>query len=173
MSIISNVRREIQAWNTAFLESIPGELGCVIRARFYGFKCGKHCRVLSGTRIFHPSFLVLGNNVGIAHGVQINAGGGVVIDDDVLIGPAVKIWSQNHRIDDLERKIRLQGYTRQEVHIRENCWIGANAVILPGVTLAPGTVIASGAIMTRSALVENQVYAGVPAKVIRQRGRST
>ena len=50
----------------------------------------------------------------------------------------------------------------KEVHIGDNCWIGAGAIILPGVTIGNGSVIAAGAVVNKD-VPDNVMVAGVPA----------
>lgn len=52
----------------------------------------------------------------------------------------------------------------KEVHIGDNCWIGAGAIILPGVTIGNGSVVAAGAVVNKD-IPDNVMVAGVPAAV--------
>jgi acetyltransferase-like isoleucine patch superfamily enzyme len=163
------IKVEIREWYRALLRAIPGEIGCWLRRNFYGFHAGRGTRVLSNTIVYYPERLIIGENVGITAFTQINAGGGVRIGNDVLIGPGCCIWSQNHSYHDSSVPIRSQGYERKEVIIEDDVWVGAQATILPGVILRRGTVVASGAVVTKST-AEYAIVAGVPAKVIGTRG---
>lgn len=94
--------------------------------------------------------------------------GGIRIGDDVIIGPGVRIFSENHRFQETARLIRAQGQDRAPVVIESDCWIGAGATILAGVTVGRGSVVAAGAVVTRS-VTAFSVVAGVPARRIRSR----
>jgi acetyltransferase-like isoleucine patch superfamily enzyme len=113
--------------------------------------------------IHYPDRLVIGNDVGISDGCQLNAGGQIEIGDGVLIGPCALIWSQNHGYEERDLPIREQGYKWNKVTIEDDVWIGAGAIILPGVCLSRGTVVAAGAVVTRSTECYS-IVAGVPAK---------
>ena len=165
----ASLGNELREWFRAFLRAIPGETGCWIRNQFYGYSAGPGVRVLSYVIVYYPERLTLGAHVGIAAYGQINAGGGVEIGDDVLIGPGTMIWSQGHVFDSLESPIRCQGYNREKVVIENDVWIGAGAIILPGVRLAQGTVVAAGAVVTNST-EPLALVAGVPARMIARRG---
>lgn len=52
----------------------------------------------------------------------------------------------------------------KEVHIGDNCWIGAGAVILPGVNIGNGSVVAAGSVVTKD-VPENVMVAGCPATI--------
>lgn len=162
------VRREFLEWYRALLRLIPGRIGESLRRAFYGFKSGKNARVLPNVVIYYPEQLTLGDNVAIAASCQINAGGGIEIGNDVLIGPNTLVWSQNHAFDDPKIPIRLQGSNREKVTIEDNVWIAAGCIIVPGVTIATGTVVGAGAVVTKSTL-PNSIVAGSPAKKIGSR----
>jgi acetyltransferase-like isoleucine patch superfamily enzyme len=110
----------------------------------------------------------IGNNSAIGAQSFLGGQGGIEIGDDVIMGPQVKIFSENHNYNDPLKVIRKQGETRKGVKIGNNCWIGAGVVILDGVTLRNGCVVAAGAIVT-SSFPENSILAGIPAKIIKLR----
>lgn len=94
--------------------------------------------------------------------------GGITIGRDVIMGPQVKIFSENHNFGDPSKPIRMQGQSRQGVIIGDNCWIGAGVTILDGVTIGKGCIVAAASVVTTS-LPENAVAMGVPAKVTKSR----
>jgi acetyltransferase-like isoleucine patch superfamily enzyme len=98
--------------------------------------------------------------------------GGIDIGADVIMGPGVRIFSENHRFDAVDRPIRTQGVERLGVRIGDDCWIGGGVTILDGVTIGRGSVVAAGAVVTRS-VPAGSVVAGVPARVIRERSSSS
>ena len=51
--------------------------------------------------------------------------------------------------------------------VHDGCWIGANSTILPGTVIEKGCVIAAGSVV-KGLLKSNRLYAGMPAKEIRQ-----
>ena len=110
----------------------------------------------------------VGDRSAIGAGSFVGGQGGVSIGEDVIIGPGVRIFSENHNYDSLERPIRTQGETRLGVTIEDDCWIGASALILDGITVGNGCVIAAGAVVTKD-VPAFSVVAGVPARVIRSR----
>ena len=52
--------------------------------------------------------------------------------------------------------------------IEPDVWCGANVTILKGVHIGKGSVIAAGAVVTKN-IGEYEIWAGVPAKKIRNR----
>lgn len=114
----------------------------------------------------------IGNNTGLGHSNFINGQGGVTIGDDVIIGPYVKILSENHIFSNIHTPIRTQGVTRQGIIIESDVWIGANVTILDGVTIGKGSVIGAGSVVSKS-IPEFSIAVGVPCKVIKTRENNT
>ena len=112
--------------------------------------------------------ITIGNNSGINAGTYLAGQGGIEIGDNVIIGPGVKIFSENHNFTGNDKNIKDQGVSRKSVTIQNNCWIGAGAMILAGVTIGEGCVVAAGSIVTRS-ITADSVVAGVPGKILKSR----
>ena len=100
---------EIQLWVFSFLKAIPGRIGCGLRNVLLPYKNGAKVLIWSHTHIDSPSKLTLGNNVSINRGCVLHAGGEIEIGNDVLIGPGVTIYSQNHNFEDTSMPIVAQG----------------------------------------------------------------
>lgn len=110
----------------------------------------------------------IGNNSAVGAQSYIGGQGGVEIGANVIMGPGVKIFSENHIFSHPDIPIRLQGETRLGVVIGDNCWVGANVTIVDGTHLGFGCVVAAGAVVNKS-FPENSVIGGVPAKLIKNR----
>jgi maltose O-acetyltransferase len=155
-------------WLQHFLKFVPGKTGCFYRKFFLPYKSGSSSFIWDGVHIDSQSKLTIGNNVSINRGCIINGGGDVSVSDDVLIGPEVIIYSQNHIYKNLEKKISEQGYLTSSVLISDNVWIGARSIILPGVKIGSNSIIGAGSVVTKD-VPSNCIYAGNPAKLIKQR----
>ena len=59
--------------------------------------------------------LIIEENVGIAANAFIAVRGKVKIGRNTIVGPGVSIHAENHKFEDLETPIRLQGATREGV----------------------------------------------------------
>lgn len=112
--------------------------------------------------------ITIGNNTGINARAYMGGQGGIKIGNDVIIGPDVKIFSENHIFSSIDVIIKNQGESRKGVVIDNNCWIGSGAIILDGVNLGSGCVVAAGSVVTKS-FGENSIIGGVPAKLIKNR----
>jgi len=53
----------------------------------------------------------------------------------------------------------------RDVHIGDNCFIGAHSMILPGVTIGDNCVVAAGALVARN-VPAGSLVAGNPARVV-------
>jgi acetyltransferase-like isoleucine patch superfamily enzyme len=122
------------------------------------------------------SKILIGNNVVIRPGTFLFAdpsagGGGIIIEDDVLIGPGVHFYTNNHDFSDVTRPIIQQGYPppseNDSIIVRYGAWIGARAIILPGVTIGRNAVVGAGSVVTRD-VPEFSVVVGNPARVLKR-----
>jgi acetyltransferase-like isoleucine patch superfamily enzyme len=112
--------------------------------------------------------LSIGNNSAIGSHSHIGARGELRIGNDVIIGPMVTIFSENHNYESLDLPIRKQGESRKGIFIEDDCWIGAGSTVLDGVTAGQDSVIAAGSVVTKD-VEAYSVVAGVPAKQIKRR----
>ena len=112
--------------------------------------------------------LIIGNNVGMNHYCFIGVRGDIIIGNNVLFGPRVSIFSENHNFQNPNKLINEQGITKGKTIIGDDVWIGAGASILSNVKIGDGSVIAAGSVVTKD-VPPYSVVAGIPAKVIKKR----
>jgi acetyltransferase-like isoleucine patch superfamily enzyme len=112
--------------------------------------------------------LEIGDNVGIAQNCFIQVRGKVTIGNDVIFGPGVYLFSENHNFDDPDLPVLVQGETRKGVVIEDGVWIGSRAVILDGVRICKNSIVAAGSIVNKD-VPAYSIVAGVPAKIIKYR----
>nr|WP_106784356.1 acyltransferase [Lysinibacillus timonensis] len=92
----------------------------------------------------------------------------IVIGDNNLFGPNVVIVDHKHNYEDPNTLICNQGITTSPIKIGSDNWICSNVVITDGVTIADHIVVASNSVVNKD-LVKPGVYAGTPAKLIKER----
>jgi len=120
------------------------------------------------TTVFAPfytnfgRFIRIGKNVFINHACTCLDMGGIIIEDDVLIGPKVNLITENHPLDPANRKALIC----KPIVVKRNAWIGAAATIMPGVTIGENAVVAAGAVVSKD-VPANTVVGGIPAKFIK------
>lgn len=115
--------------------------------------------------------LKVGDRTTFGKGCFFGAAGGIEIGEDVVAGQFIRFHSENHRCDDLNLLIKEQGVTHKGIKIGNNCWIGAGSVFLDGAELGDGCVVAANAVVSKK-VPDNFIIGGVPAKMIRVRGKN-
>ncbi|MFK5889551.1 MAG: acyltransferase [Flavobacteriaceae bacterium] len=114
------------------------------------------------------SSLKIGDNVGINHYCFIGVRGDIEIGDNVIFGPRVNIFSENHNFNKIDIPIKNQGVTKGKTTIGSDVWIGANVSIMSGVDIGNSCVIAAGSVVTKN-IPPYSIVGGVPAKIIKNR----
>lgn len=122
--------------------------------QFYGngtIICGQNSYIGSYSTIQSATNcqVVIGNNCSISHNVRIYTSSNVTHQD----------------FDTLGQKNKTEG----DVVIGNGVWIGANVFIKEGITIGNNSVIGANSVVTKDVL-ENGIYGGVPAKLIRMKG---
>ena len=126
------------------------------------------CEIDDSTAIVSPFYcdcgcrMTIGKNVIINKGATILSPGKVEIEDNVLIGPEVKIATVDHDFYDRHSLLHFG-----KVTIKENAWVGIGAIICPGVTIGKNAVVAAGAVVTKD-VPDNVVVGGNPARFIKE-----
>ena len=154
------------------LRDIPGGLGILLRRKWYSKKlkkAGKNLTVLPGTVILNPQNMECGDNVSIGVNNYIQAGGGLVIKSDTMLGPYVKIWTQTHNYKDYNTPVHSQGYTFKSVEIGHDVWVAANAFIMPGAIIGDKCIISANSVVGEKVYSTGTIIAGYPARKIGER----
>jgi acetyltransferase-like isoleucine patch superfamily enzyme len=153
---------------------------------------GKGVVLEEGILVFHPEMISIGNDVYIGHNTILkgyfnnfliiddgtwigqqcffHSAGGIFIGKNIGIGPGVKIITSFHGEEGFEKPILHSKVVFAPVAIEDDADIGVGAIILPGVTIGKGAQIGAGSVVTKSIQVYG-VAAGVPARIMRQRGK--
>lgn len=117
------------------------------------------------SQVIAPKRITIGKNVersfARSGNCYIQGLNGIVLEDDVLFAPGVKIISSNHGFQNHKEIVKSL-----PIKIGSRTWLGANVVILPGVTIGKNCVVGAGSVVTKS-FENNVVIAGSPAKVIK------
>lgn len=112
--------------------------------------------------------LIIGDNVGISQNCFIQVRGLVQIGSNVMLGPGISIFSENHGTSDLNTPMINQAEIRIGVKIENNVWVGANSTILDGVIVGEGAIVAAGSLVNKN-VPAFAVVGGVPSKIIKYR----
>lgn len=137
---------------------------------FYNY--GTNAEFRAGAYAVNCSKIFLGNNVIIRPLSMLFAdprgeGPNIIIEDNVMLGSGVHIYTANHTFSIPGVDFISQGHDIQKtVRISKGAWVGANTTILPGVTIAEHSVVGAGSVVTKDT-VRNSLYLGSPARKIR------
>lgn len=126
--------------------------------------CGPWVNIAGDVHLSSGRNVRIGNRSGLGPGCRVY--GGLIMGDQVMVGPDVAFLSENHRFDDLERPIGQQGRTeRDPPRVENGAWIGLRATILPGRVVGEGSIVAACAVVTRD-VPPYAIVGGNPAEII-------
>lgn len=141
-------------------------------------------RLGKNARVNQPIYLDYGYNIHLSDNSFINMHctlldtGPIVIGENTMIGPDVKIYTAVHALDGAERFWLEEGgiaavktYTAP-VKIGNLTWIGGGSIILPGVTIGNNVVIGAGSVVTES-IPDNAIACGNPCRIKKWNTAST
>ena len=135
-------------------------------------------RIGAGSKVWHFSHVMggarigerctLGQNVFVAADAQLGAGcriqnnvsiyDGVVLEDDVFVGPSAVFTNVRNPRAAVDRRRQLE-----RTSVGQGATIGANATIVCGVTIGAYAFVGAGAVVTRD-VAPHTIVSGVPAR---------
>ena len=114
--------------------------------------------------------IVIGNNCNFGAMNHITCSNKITIGHNVLTGKWVTITDNSHGQTSKEQlelaPIERPLFSKGEVIIMDNVWIGDGARIMPGVTIGRGAVIGTNSVVTKD-IPPLSVACGTPAKIIK------
>lgn len=93
--------------------------------------------------------LKIGDNSSIGPFSFIGCSGQISIGKNVMIGPRVSLFAENHNFSNTSVSIKSQGVNNKGIVIGDDCWIGSGVIILDGVTIGQGSVIGAGTLVSK------------------------
>jgi len=118
----------------------------------------------------HEGFLRVGDKVVFGAWDVVNCYLDVEIGDETILADWVYVADFDHRFDDPERPIRVQGIVKSPVRIGAGSWIGEKASVLRGTRIGPGSVVGAQTV-ARGRYPDLAVIVGNPGRVAKVRGR--
>jgi len=137
-----------------------------IMVQFFVKKAGKKIKVRFNADISPNIEIGDFSELGTRCMIQSN----VKIGNNVLMGPDVKIYSRNHKYEDIDIPIQFQGKSYQYTKLGDDIWIGANVIITAGCSIGSHSILAAGSVITKD-VPSWGVVGGVPAEIIKFRKR--
>lgn len=114
-----------------------------------------------------PSIRLL-DGVFIGTGCEFNIRKGLLIGQHANIASGCRFIDHDHGTEDGQRIGSQLGH-EQPIVLGNDVWLGCNVVVLRGVEIGDGAVVGAGAVVTKS-ILPNEIWAGIPARKIGQRG---
>jgi len=133
--------------------------------RALGFKMSPQATIWAGANL-RSKKIEIGQGVFINVGFYHDGYDLLQIEDNVRIGPFVRIITATHEIGPSAQRCQIE-VVGKPVCIKAGCWIGSGVTILPGVTVAKACVIAANSLLTESTESDG-LYAGTPARRVRE-----
>lgn len=91
--------------------------------------------------------------------------GGIKIGNNVIIGPRVTMWTENHNFNS-SKMIPYDEYDiPKPIIIEDNVWIGLGCQICPGAIIGQGAIIGMGSVV-RGNIPPLAIVFGNPAQII-------
>lgn len=149
---------------------VLGKIHCLWPANV---KIGNKCTIQDYVdfRIAHPfsgnNSIEIGDRVFIGRCCEFNASSKITIGDDCMIASNTTLVDVGHDFSE-HIPINQQAIIAKDITICEDVWIGTGCRILRGVTIGKGSIVGAGSVVNKS-IPENQIWAGVPAKFIKNR----
>jgi len=122
-----------------------------------GAVIGDNCII--GQNVFIANGVIIGNGVKIQNNVSLYTG--VIVEDDVFLGPSMVFTNVINPRSFIERKAEYK-----PTYIRKGATIGANATIVCGNEIGPYALIGAAAVVTKTV----KPYALVIGNPARQNG---
>jgi acetyltransferase-like isoleucine patch superfamily enzyme len=125
--------------------------------------CGKRFSLASGVSLLGTSELQIGDEVLIARDCFLNCGGGLVLEDGVVLGPFVVLSTMQYVF--AAGMVQMRQVIVHPIHIGRGSWLAAHTVVKAGVRIGAGVMIGGNSAVVGD-IDDHVLAAGVPAKVI-------
>ena len=126
-------------------------------------KCGRNFQICSHSMIVGPENVSIGDDVYLAFGCWIQGSGGIVLEDEVMLGPYSILASSNHTKH--QDSYRFGCPSLKPIVLRKGSWTGSHVTVLGGVEVGEGSAVAANSVVTKN-VPAGFVVGGVPAKII-------
>jgi maltose O-acetyltransferase len=128
-----------------------------------GLDMGRGAIVESGCFFFSDN-MTLGDYCVVNHNCYLDNKERITMGPRSGLAMGSMLVTSNHAMGD--GFPRWGAFEPAPIEIGAGTWIGARVIVLPGVTVGDGCLVGAGSVVTKD-LEPNGIYAGVPAKRIR------
>ena len=130
--------------------------------------CGRNLQVSRHVTINFTNRLEIGSDVFLATGCWLHARGGIVLEDEVQLGPYAVLVSGDHT--QIDGSYRFGPSNLAPIRICQGSWIAAHATVTKGVIVGRGALLAANSVATHD-VPPFAMAGGVPARVIHEESR--
>jgi len=113
------------------------------------------------------NYIEIGDRVFIGMSCQFNCNTRIKIGDDSMVASNTTFVDTGHETNP-GFKINEQALIVGEIIIGKDVWIGTGCKVLKGVTIGNGSIVGAGSVVNKP-IPDYQIWAGVPARFIRNR----
>jgi maltose O-acetyltransferase len=135
--------------------------GFLLRPSFKS--CGGNLQVARHVTVNFTNRLEIGTDVYLGLGCWLHAGGGIVLEDGVQLGPYAALIAGDHTPIDGSYRYGPGKYA--PIRVCQGAWVAAHATVTKGVVIGRGAVLAANSVATRD-IPPFAVAGGVPARVL-------
>jgi acetyltransferase-like isoleucine patch superfamily enzyme len=139
---------------------------CLLRPAFKS--CGRNLQVAQRVAINFTDRLELGSDVYIATGCWLHACGGIVVEDEVQLGPYVVLVTTAHAL--YEGSYRRHPSKVAPIRLCHGSWLAAHSTVTKGVTVGHGALLAANSVATHD-IPPDSIAGGVPARVFKRQAQ--
>lgn len=134
--------------------------------RLYGAKIGPKCHFYAKGKIWAPWNLICEDRVSLGDDAELYNPSPMYLGSHAIVSQGAYVCGASHNYNDpnfpvISYPMRLGAYS----------WVCAKAIVSPGINVGDGAILALGSIATKD-LEPFGIYAGTPAKKIKERLRS-
>lgn len=150
--------------------------GNLNKVRIYMYGNGNRILISENSHIHHADIEIISNegatlhigknlDMGKNNNFVVGEGGNIYIGDDCLFSHEITIrGNEGHKIIDMHGNVVNKN---KDVKIGNRVWIGENVKVLKGVEICDDVVLGTSAVVTAGKYMGNAVYAGIPAKLVK------
>lgn len=128
-------------------------------------KCGRNFQVDVNVKLTNLNNIEIGNDVYIGYGSWLHGvGGGIVLEDEVMLGPYVTMTSNNH--SSRNGSYRFGPGKPGRIHIGSGTWLAAKVTVVANIRIGSNVLVAAQSTVLCD-FQDNLLAAGTPAKAVR------
>lgn len=150
---------DFEVYGTMFVDS---GVSFISSPRYNPVGLTKKC----GVYISRNGSIRIGKNSGFS-GVTLVSWDKIVIGENCGFGGNVSIWDTDFHGIKHDERTNFESVKTAPIIIGDNVWIGANVLILKGTEIGKNSVVGAGSVVAGSKIKENEIWAGNPAKFIK------